>query len=139
MRIIIKGTNIKLSPNITSYVEQKIGGLEKFLKGIDSNLIEARVEVGKIIRGQRQGDLFRAEVNLNLGGQMLRVEKTEEALMAAIDLVKDELAEEIKQFKHKRKDRVRRGARSWKKFWRLNPLARFRFSKVAKILRKEKK
>ncbi len=137
MKIIIKGTNIKLSPSINQYIEKKIGQLEKFLKKYNPQLIEARVEVGKITRGQRQGDIFRAEVNLSINGQLIRVEKTEESLMAAIDLVKDELHREIRQRKDKRMTILIRGARSWKKFWRLSPLARFRSSKVNKGIRKK--
>ena len=137
MRIIIKGTNIKLSPSINQYIEEKIGRLEKFLKKYNPELVEARVEVGKITRGQRQGDIFRAEVNLSINGQLIRVEKTEESLMAAIDLAKDELHREIRQYKDKRLTMSIRGARSWKKFWRLNPLARFRSSKINKGIRKK--
>ena len=137
MRIIIKGTNIKLSPSINQYIEEKIGGLEKFLKKINPELIEARVEVGKITRGQRQGDIFRAEVNLSINGQLFRVEKTEESLMAAIDLAKDELAREIRRHKDKQMTMFVRGARSWKKFWRLSPLARFRASKAGKVIKRK--
>lgn len=133
MKIIIKGTNIKLSPSINQYIEEKIGGLNKFLKKYNPELIEARVEVGRITRGQRQGDIFRAEVNLSLDGQLVRVEETGESLMAAIDLVKDELYRKIRQKKNKKAAISIRGARSWKKFWRINPLARFRPSKVKRI------
>ncbi len=137
MKIIIKGTNIKLSPSIKQYIEEKIGGLEKFLRKYNPQLVEARVEVGKITRGQRRGDIFRAEVNLSINGQLIRVEKTEESLMAAIDLAKDELRREIRQNKDKRMTMFVRGARSWKKFWQLSPLARFRSSKVNKNIKKK--
>lgn len=137
MKIIIKGTNTKLSESINSYIEEKIGGLEKFLKRIDPELIEARVDVGKTTRGQRQGDIFKAEVNLSVGGQLIRAEETEESLMAAIDLVKDELARKIKKSKDKRVTTSVRRARSWKKFWRLDPAARFRESKVKDVIDKQ--
>jgi ribosomal subunit interface protein len=126
MKIIIKGTNIKLSPSIYQNIESKIGGLNRFVKRIDPELVEARVEVGKITRGQRQGEIFRAEVNLNLNGRLLRGEETGESLLAAIDLVKDELAGEIKSLKDKEMTKYKRGARSIKKNLRINPLARFR-------------
>jgi putative sigma-54 modulation protein len=137
MKIIIKSTNIKLSPSINQYIEEKIGGLEKFLKKYNPELVEARVEVGKITRGQRQGDIFKAEVNLSINGQLIRVERTEESLMAAIDLVKDELHREIRQRKDKRMTMAIRGARSWKKFWRISPLARFRSSKISKFIKRK--
>lgn len=136
MKIILKATNLKLSPSIKKYVDEKIGGLERFLKKFDSELVEARVEVGKITRGQRQGDIFRTEANLIIGGHLIRVENTEESLPAAIDLVKDELQREIREYKDKQGTKFIRGARSWKKFWQVNPLARFRASKSNKILKK---
>lgn len=126
-----------LSPSISRYIEEKIGGLDKFLKQFDPELIEARIEVGKITRGQRKGDIFRAEINLSLNGHLIRVEETEESLPSAIDLVKDELAREIKHYKEKEITKFIRGARSWKKFWRVNSLARFRDSRVGRILRRK--
>lgn len=137
MKIITKAKDIKLSPSINQYIEEKIGGLDKFLKQFDFNLVKARVEVGKITRGQRKGDIFRAEVNLSLNGHMLRVEETGESLLAAIDIVRDELAREIKHYKEKKTTKFIRGARSWKKFWQVNPLARFRSSKLNRIIKRK--
>ena len=134
MKIIVKTTNIDLSPSISQYIEEKIGGLDKFLEKFDPELVRADVEVGKTTRDQRRGDIFRAEVNLSIGGHFIRVEQTEESLMAAIDLVKDELSREIRQYKNKMETKTIRGARSWKKFWRISPLARFRSSKVEDVI-----
>lgn len=133
MKIIIKATNIKLSDGLIQYIEEKIGGLDRFLKRNNPELIEARVEVGKITRGQRQGEIFRAEVNLGLGGRLIRAEEKAETLTAAIDLVKDELAREIRQYKNKNMTISLRDARTWKKFWRISPLARFRKSKLKRM------
>lgn len=126
MKIIIKGTNIKLSPSIYQNIEDKIGGIKRFVKRVDPELVEARVEVGKITRGQRQGEVFRAEVNLNLNGRIFRAEETGQSLMEAVDLVKDELTKEITSFKDKEFTKFKRGARTWKKSWQINPMARFR-------------
>lgn len=135
MKIIIKATNIELSPSINQYIEEKIGGLDRFLKGFDPDLVEARVEVGKITRGQRHGEIYRTEVNLSFDGHFIRVEETEESLHASIDLVKDYLQREIRQQKTKKATKFIRGARSWKKFWRISPLARFRKSKSNKVIK----
>ena len=129
MKIIIKSSDIKLSPSIYQNIESKIGRLNRFVKKVDPELVEARVDVGKITRGQRQGEIFRAEVNLNIDGRFLRAEETGETLLAAIDLVKDKLADEIKSTKDKEMTKYIRGARSIKKSWQINPLARFRKKK----------
>ncbi len=137
MKIIIKATNIKLSPSINQYIEEKIGGLDKFLKSFNSELIEANVEVAKTRQGQRQGEIFRAEVNLSIDGHLIRAEETEDSLIAAIDLVKDDMSREIRKYKNKKMTKFIRGARSWKKFWRISPLARFRSPKSRKIIKRK--
>ncbi|MFH1966573.1 MAG: ribosome-associated translation inhibitor RaiA [Patescibacteria group bacterium] len=134
MRIIIKATNTKLSPSISQYIEEKIDGLDRFLGSYNQELVNAKVEVSKVTRDQRHGEIFRAEVNLSIEGRLIRAEETAESLLAAIDLVKDELSREIKRDKNKKTTQFIRGARSWKKFWRISPLARFRKSKVKEKL-----
>ncbi len=135
MKIITKATNIELSPSINQYIEEKIGGLDRFLKRCDPDLVEAKVEVGKITKGQRHGEIFKAEVNLSINGDFIRAEETGESLGAAIDLVKDSLQREVKHHKEKENTKFIRGARSWKKFWRISPLARFRKPKSSKIIK----
>jgi len=126
MKILIKATNLRLTPDIEKYVLDRIGSLTKFLGSADSEEVEARVEVGLISKHHQTGNIFRAEVNLNLLGQLLRAEAEEGDLKAAIDAVKEELQEEIKKYKGKRFAQYKRGARLAKKLLRLSPLAWFR-------------
>jgi len=58
----------------------------------------------------QKGNIFRAEVNLDLAGKLLRVEKTEKDLYKAIDKVKDHLARSIRRYKQKRIDRKKKGS-----------------------------
>ena len=85
MKIIIKATNTKLSPSITQYIEEKIGGLDRFLGDHNQELVNAQVEVAKTTRDQRHGEIFKAEVNLSIEGRLIRAEETAESLMAAIE------------------------------------------------------
>lgn len=126
MKFLIQGTGVELTPSIKQYIEEKIGSLNKFLKRFDQDIISAQVEVGKIKSNQRHGEVFRAEVNLSIGGDLLRAENTAESIQAAIDFVKDDLSDKIKSYKEKKETKAVRGARSWKKFWQISPLARFK-------------
>ena len=126
MKINIKGTNIKLSPSIHSYIEEKIGGLQKFLKNVDENLIEAWVEIGKPSKHHRRGNVFYAEANIDLPGRLLRAQASESDIYAAIDKIKDELQREVKRYKEKSITKNRRQGRSFKKARALSPLARFK-------------
>lgn len=114
MQINIKATAIELTPAIYNYVMDKMTSCKKFLNVEDEEAIKFNVEVGKTTRHHKEGDLFRAEVNLNFNGQILRVEKTEEDLYAAIDVAKDELIEQINNFNKKKNTLFKRGARALK-------------------------
>ena len=111
MNIIIKGTGFSLTPAIKDYVDQKIGGLEKFLTHVNLSGVEARVEVGRITEHHHKGNVYRAEVNLILPGQMLRVEAESDDVYAAIDAVHDELKRQIVSKKEKKLGISRRVAR----------------------------
>ena len=140
MKIIIKSTKIKLSPSLYNYIEEKIGGLKKFLKNIDNNLIEAIIEVGKPSQHHQKGDVYYAEANLRLPGKILRAEAKEWDLRAAIDKIKDDLGRKINNYKIRQTDKDRRFARSVKKAKSVSPLARFRppSNRLLKKLAEEK-
>jgi ribosomal subunit interface protein len=104
MKIDIKGTNMELTQAIKDYVNDKISGLEKFF----DNIIEARVEVGKTANHHQKGNVFRAEVNLEVPEKhILRAEAEREDLYMAINEVKDELQRQIKKFKEKKRGNFR--------------------------------
>lgn len=126
MKIVVKTTNTELTPAIEEYLNQKINGLDKFLDGMDRNVIEARVEIGKITQHHQTGNVFRAEVNLKLPGRILRAEAEEMDFRTAIDRVKEELEGEIKKYRGKKEAQYKRGARVAKKLLRLSPLVWFR-------------
>lgn len=104
MKIIIHGNNIELTAAIRGYVEAKIGSLSKFLPPASEDIIEARVEVGKPSKHHHTGPVFYAEVNLKIGGKLLRANEENYELYAAIDKVRDEIEIQIKKFKEKRID-----------------------------------
>jgi len=104
MKIDIKGTNMELTEAIKDYVNEKIGSLEKFFDGI----LEARVDIGLTNKHHQKGNIFRAEVNLEVPRKhILRAEAEREDLYMAINEVKDELQRQIKKFKETMRGNVR--------------------------------
>jgi putative sigma-54 modulation protein len=99
MQVQIKATKIELTDAIRDYVQTKVDMLEKYIG--DLPVINCHVEVGLAVGGQQSGEIFRAEINLDLNGKLLRVEKTEKDLYKAIDKVKDHMEQEIIKFKEK--------------------------------------
>ena len=98
MNITISAKNIEITQAIRDFVEDKIGGLEKL---IGHSKASASVEIGKPSKHHRSGEVFYSEVNLKLGGNLLRAEAQRDDLYAAIIEVKDELQIQIKKFKDK--------------------------------------
>ena len=73
--------------------------LDKYLGKM--KVINAHVEVIKTTNHHQKGEIYSAEVNLAMAGDLLRVEKTEKDLYKAIDKVKDHLELVIKKYKGK--------------------------------------
>jgi len=103
MQIKLKATKLEMTEAIKNYVQTKMDMLDKYLGDIP--VLNCDVEVERIISGQNKGDVFRAEVNLEVPHELLRVEKTENDLYKAIDKVKDHLDEVIVRYKEKMRDR----------------------------------
>jgi putative sigma-54 modulation protein len=105
MRINLKSTKLEMTLAIRSYFQEKMDMIEKYLG--DIKVINCDAEIEKAVGGQYKGEIFRAEVNLQVPRQMLRVEKTEKDLYKAIDKVKDHLELVIKKYKEKLRDKKR--------------------------------
>jgi len=104
MHIIIKSTNLNLTPAIEKYIEEKIGSLDHFIKKRfeGKSEIKAEVEIARTTKHHRHGDVFCAEVNLHLPKKNLRAEHSDWDIRIAIDKTKDKLQREIKKYKEKR-------------------------------------
>lgn len=106
MKIVIHAKNISLDGPLDVFIREKIGGLEKFIgKG---EATEARVEVGLPSKHHRSGSIFYAEVNLRMGGNLLRATCQHEDLRNAITDVKNELQKQISKFKGKKTNLARK-------------------------------
>ena len=105
MKIRIKATKIELNNEIKSYIQKKMDMLDKYLGSIRP--LNCDVEIAQSVGGQNKGKIYRAEVNLELPHELLRIEKTEKDINKAIDKVKDHLARSIKRYKSKREDKKR--------------------------------
>ena len=100
MKISIKFTNLDSTPSIKTYVEEKIGALEKLLgHWEDHGELEARVEVARRSMHHKKGEVYRAEINLPMPGTMLRAEDRDFDIRVAIDKARDRLQREIKKYK----------------------------------------
>ncbi|MDO8592425.1 MAG: ribosome-associated translation inhibitor RaiA [bacterium] len=106
MQLNIKATNLELTPKLKDHVQKKMDMLDKYLGKF--KVINARLEVSKISNHHLKGEIYRAEANLAIGGDLLRVAKTEKDLFKAIDKVKDHLELAIRKYKDKKIDRKKK-------------------------------
>ena len=111
MQTSIKGTNIQILESTREYVDKKlVHAAEKLLVDGHGGVV-LDIEVEKTTKHHKHGKIFRAEVNLQLGKNVLRAEALGETLNEAIDLVEGELTREIKKFKERRRSILLKGAR----------------------------
>ena len=111
MKIDILTKNIDLDEPLRVFVNEKIGGLEHFLKSFgDTDEIYARVEIGKSSKHHNKGPFFYAETNIHIGqGQVLfRGQSEREVLRDAITEVKNELQTQIRRYKDKMTEKDRK-------------------------------
>ena len=115
----IRATNTTLTSAITDYVNAKLGKsvLEKFAGSYE--ILGVEVDIGKTSEHHNNGEIFRAEVNVEVKGKILRAVSDKEDLCAAIDDVRDEIIKVLKDTKTKKETMWRRGARNIKKILRL--------------------
>ena len=91
MELVIRGAKIKVTDAMKSYIEEKIGKLDKYLE--DSANIRATVVVK--VKGHNQI----IEVTIPLKSFILRSEESQEDFYAAVDKAVDKLERQIRKNK----------------------------------------
>jgi putative sigma-54 modulation protein len=112
MEIKIKATNMELTEAIRDYAEKKVDSLSKFIQGTS---VIADIEVGKTTNHHKNGDVFKAEINIISGGDKFFVNSERDDLYAAIDDAREAMYRELISNKDRSDTLFRRGARSVKK------------------------
>lgn len=110
--INIKATNIDLTNAINKYINKNITRIKKFAKGGE---VSGYVEVGKTTNHHKQGDVYRAEIDISIKGEKFYSASERSDLYSAIDEVKEEIIRRITENKDKKQTLFKRGAISVKK------------------------
>ena len=101
MQIIWKGTNLTLTDDVKDYLQKKIISLAE----LTPRALAFRIEIELTTRHHRHGDIYRAEVNVDLPKKVLRAESFGETIFQAIDQLKDEIRREILKYRGKKEMR----------------------------------
>ena len=111
MKKTIKASNINLTNDVSDYIDKKLAALEKFIDSSDESAL-CDVIVGRTTKHHRTGDIFRAEFNLHIAGKYFNAISEKDSIFAALDEVKDEMAQELRVYKTKKVTLIKRGS-SW--------------------------
>lgn len=103
----IKATNIELTEAIRDYAEKKVDTLNKFID--KEKEVLAEIEVGKTTNHQNKGEIFRAEINLQIEHKQFRAVSETTDLYSAIDEMRDQIVREVKNDKNKSRALFRKG------------------------------
>lgn len=95
MRIQVTGKNTTITDELSNYVQDKIGKLERFFDGIQ----DAQVLFSE------QRNYRTCEVTLKASGRIIRAEFKGQDFREAIDFVSEKLDRQIRKFRDKLRDR----------------------------------
>lgn len=96
MTINIHTKNLTLTDAISDYVAKQFGFVSRLTSRFEKEgAVSAEIELARTTRHHRKGDVYYAEVNLHLGGRLVRAEESAPDLYAAINLTKGTLKREL--------------------------------------------
>lgn len=112
MNTNIKATNMELTDAIKDYVNSRISSIEKFVMKDGAHV---NVEVGKTTNHHKNGDVFKAEIEIRSDGNVFFAQAETDDLYKAIDMAREDVVRELTSTKDRNTSLFRRGARSVKK------------------------
>jgi putative sigma-54 modulation protein len=104
MDLQVIGKNLEVSQSMRDYVQRKMNRLVRYLPGIDDAKVEIRREKTKSPEHR-----FTVQITVRNRGMLLRAEEKGINANAAIDMVVEVLARQIKRYKGKVNDRKDKG------------------------------
>jgi putative sigma-54 modulation protein len=104
MDLQVIGKNLEVSQSMRDYVQRKMNRLVRYLPGIDDAKVEIRREKTKSPEHR-----FTVQITVRNRGMLLRAEEKGINANAAIDMVVEVLARQIKRYKGKASDRKDKG------------------------------
>jgi ribosomal subunit interface protein len=100
MQTDIKATNMKLTDAIRSFVEEKMNSLDAKTRRFGT-VVLAKVEVAKTTKHHKKGDLFRAEIHVELPGKLVYSSCEHDDLYSAFTDTLKEAERQITDYKDK--------------------------------------
>ena len=109
MQLNLRANQFDLTDAIRDYAEKKIGELDRFVP--EGTHVTADMILQRTTGHHKKGDVYQAETNISVPGQLLTATAEHEDLYAAIDKVRDDAMRELKRYKEKLTDKRVKGGR----------------------------
>lgn len=119
ININIKSKNFEMTPEIEEYINNKVSSVEKFLQVNHEENVLVEFEVEQSTH-HKKGEVYRAEMNLSIRGNLFRGDSENYDVKTAIDNVRDQIEKQIRRSKKKHIVLFQRGARAIKNILRRN-------------------
>ncbi len=103
---------MELTDAIREYVNKKVSSTEKFVMKDGAHV---NVEVAKTTNHHKQGEVYKAEIEIRSDGNVFFAEAETDDLYKAIDNAREDIVRELTSTKDRNNSLFRRGARSVKK------------------------
>lgn len=101
-KFVVGVKQFSLTPSIKTYIEEKLGGLERLVKQFKSGgEAEFKVELSRLTRHHEHGDVFGAVLCIQIGKKMVCAEAKADDLRQAIDVAKNKLRVELEKHKER--------------------------------------
>ena len=119
MNIRIKATNYVLTPEVESYLSERLKSLEKFI-GADLDVVRCEVELGRDAGRPRHGaNIWFAEIAIIVPGRdRVYARNNSESVNGAIDDVKEEVERKLLRERKLHRRIVRKGGAILKRIMR---------------------
>lgn len=108
MKVDITGRNFEIDAKLKAYVQEKLGGLDKFIARGDQSAARAAVVLEEDVSG-REDNRFVCDAILSLPKQQLVAREGTVNMFAAVDIVEAKLTSQLSKYKAKHHEAVRRG------------------------------
>lgn len=97
MNYQVYSKNVLVTDILREYLDMRMAHLDK----ISTDVISCRVDLSRD-EHHRKGEVFRAEINLNVPGRLMRVVEQSADMRAAIDLATEKLLNQLRKQKDRR-------------------------------------
>lgn len=102
MELLVRGTDVTITPDLRSYATTRVSKLDRFVE----HLVEAKLEIKRVHR-RTGANLIVAQLTIQSGRDLLRAEESDEDAQKAINLAADKMETQVRKVNERRTARKR--------------------------------